>query len=338
LALKCALASYKSKEPPVVLVPTYNFASDAEVARYEGLEVVFVDSVKDGFNIDPEALEDAAKALDAGKTVHGVRGRPIAVFPVHFGGLPCSIDEVSSTAARYGMAVIEDCAHAFPAKFPDGRPTGTAGDFGVFSFYATKTITTGEGGMLVTKNAEAVKTASMLRLHGISRPVWDRYTDSHASPFYDIAAPGYKYNLTDIAASIGRVQLGRAGFLRGERQKLASRYDAAFKEAPQMELPPTAAGDAARSAYHLYPLRVRDKAQRGSLMETLQEANIGISVHFRPLHTMTYWKDRYGLHDEDYPNALDAFQREISLPLWPGMSAEQQDYVIETILTWTRHG
>jgi dTDP-4-amino-4,6-dideoxygalactose transaminase len=341
--LHLALEACGVGEGDVVLVPTYTFASTAETALCLGAEAAFVDCAPDSFLLDAEKLEETARRLSEGKTAYetgGPSGRPRAVIPVHFGGLCCDMEAVCAIARRYGMAVIEDAAHAFPAYSPQGLPAGTRGDAGVFSFYATKTITTGEGGMVVSHDPEIIKRVSLMRCHGIDRSVWNRYTDAGASWYYEVAEAGYKYNLPDILAAIGRVQLRRADDLLDKRKRIAARYDAAFSAAPFLAVPPTAPGD----ARHLYPLRQAEPAHTGAPFPTgqpsprdgwvkkLQARGIGVSVHFIPLHTMPYYKKRYGLHEVRFPRAEDTFRRVISLPLWPGMTDGQVERVIEAVL------
>jgi len=316
----------------VVLVPTYTFAATAEAALYLGAEAVFIDSEEGRFNIDAQKLEETAKRLSEGKAAYlredgtewGPRGRPAAVIPVHFGGSLCDIEAVCRTARKYGLGVVEDCAHAFPS-FIAGSPrrfAGTFGDIGVFSFYATKTLCTGEGGMAVTHNEEMASRMRTMRLHGIDRPVWNRYSDVRASWQYEVVAAGYKYNMPDLLAAIGRVQLRRAWELLEKRRSIAERYDAAF------------AGEGRGgygvdgNALHLYPLRVKG-GRRDEAAKRFSEAGIGVSVHFIPLHTMPLYKKRYGFCDTDFPCALSSFKQELSLPIWPDMSVEDVERVIQ---------
>jgi dTDP-4-amino-4,6-dideoxygalactose transaminase len=227
------------------------------------------------------------------------------------------------------MAVVEDAAHAFPAYSETGEPAGTLGDAGVFSFYATKTITTGEGGMVVSRSHDMIKRVGSLRCHGIDRAVWDRYTGDAASWYYEVTGAGYKYNLPDILAAIGRVQLRRADDLLERRKRIAARYDAAFSTSPFFSIPPSAPGD----ARHLYPLRLNPPlaAARSECIKKLQEWGIGVSVHFIPLHTMPYYRKRYGTKYGDFPRAEDAYSRVISLPIWPGMTDGQVERVIDSV-------
>jgi dTDP-4-amino-4,6-dideoxygalactose transaminase len=311
-----------------VLLPSFTFASDAEVVRYLGADPVFVDTEPGGFHLDPAALEAALDRLSRGSPAWpgGPTGKPAAVIPVHYGGLPRGMDAVMELARRYGARVVEDAAHSFPSPLPDGRFAGTLGDAGVFSFYATKTITTGEGGMVVTRDPALAARVKVMRLHGIDRDVWNRYTDNKASWYYEVAEPGYKYNLPDIPAAIGRAQLARAWELLAMRQRIASRYDKAFRDNPRLIIPPTGPGD----ARHLYPLRIKTD-KRNAFIDRRKEKGIGVSVHFIPLHTMPYYKNHYGLRVEQFPETMKVFSQVISLPIWPGMTDAQVDRVIDAV-------
>jgi dTDP-4-amino-4,6-dideoxygalactose transaminase len=328
----------------LVLVPSYTFTSTAEAARYLGAEAVFVDTINGGFHIDPEALERTLERLSRGLAPYpprpghggdkgfGPTGNVKAVLPVHYGGLPCDMDRIMKIAGDYGIRVIEDAAHSFPSQLPDGAFTGTLGDLGVFSFYATKTITTGEGGMVVCRDPELARRVSILRSHGIDRSVWNRYTDTKASWYYEVVEAGYKYNLPDLLAALGRVQLGRAWKLLEMRQKIAAAYNGAFGGDERFILPPSGTGD----ARHLYPLRLNPAARppgRDAFIQGLQAAGVGVSVHFIPLHIMPYYKNRYTLEDGDFPESLRSFNQEISLPIWPGMDDSQVERVITAVKT-----
>jgi dTDP-4-amino-4,6-dideoxygalactose transaminase len=330
LALEACGVAYNT----MVLLPTYTFTSTAEVIRYLGAEVMFVDVAPGTFHMDPKALERTLKQIP--------QGLAKAVMPVHYGGLPCDMENILAIAQKYKLKVVEDAAHSFPTVVPSsfhvpkGSWAGTVGDAGVFSFYATKTMTTGEGGMVVTRNAEMAARMSLMRSHGIDRTVWDRYTNTKASWYYEVIAPGYKYNIPDILSAIGRAQLARANSLLKMREEIAAFYNQAFADDPHFTLPP------AGGAWHLYPIRINPKElsiTRNEFIEKLQEKGIGVSVHFIPLHTMPYYKKRYDLIDEMFPNAWDAYNREISLPIWPGMTREQIERVAtvvkETALSYT---
>jgi len=314
-----------------VLIPSMTFTSTAEVVRYLGAEVVFVDVTKDGYHMDPAALEAKLEKLEKGKAK--------AVVPVHYGGLPCDMDAIVPIARKHGLKIIEDAAHSFPSFVESigdkgnpakGRWAGLVGDIGVFSFYATKTITTGEGGMVVTRDKAIADRVKIMRSHGIDRSVWDRYTNVKASWYYQVVEPGYKYNIPDILSALGRAQLRRAYALLSMREKIAAVYDEAFRDDGHFLIPPTGSGD----ARHLYPLRLRLEnisLTRNEFAEKLQERGVGISVHFIPLHTMPYYKKRYSLEDNDFPETLKTFKRTISLPIWPGMTESQIDQVPATV-------
>jgi dTDP-4-amino-4,6-dideoxygalactose transaminase len=305
-----------------VLVPSYTFTATAEVARYLGADPVFVDVAPDSFVIDAESLEKAAKRLPPGKAK--------AVVPVHFGGLPCEMQGIMDTAKRVGLNVIEDAAHSFPSALENGDFAGTIGDVGVFSFYATKTITTGEGGMVVCRDDEIASRVSIMRSHGIDRSVWNRYSDTKASWYYEVVEAGYKYNLPDLLAAVGRVQLTRAWDLLRKRQEIAAMYDEAFSGDERFIVPPTGPGD----ARHLYPLRLNPshtKITRDDCIAKLKEAGVGASVHFIPLHTMPFYKSRYALAEDDFPHTMKSYRHEISLPIWPGMSTSQVERVVAVV-------
>jgi len=325
----------------VVLVPSLTFTATAEVARYLGADPVFVDVSPGTFHMDPIALEETLKRLPAGKAR--------VVIPVHYGGLPCDMTGIMERARRYGLKVIEDAAHSFPSLVGSREsgvgsgnnqephsPTfaGTIGDVGVFSFYATKTITTGEGGMIACRDEAMAARMSVMRSHGIDRAVWNRYSDARASWYYEVVEAGYKYNLPDLLAAIGRVQHSRAWELLRMREEIAAAYDASFSANGCLIIPPTGPGD----ARHLYPLRLnpqRLRITRDEFIIKLKEAGIGVSVHFIPLHTMPFYKNRYNLNENDFPETMNSYRNEISLPIWPGMSTEQVNRVIEAVLAIT---
>ena len=304
----------------IVVTSPYTFTSTAAVARHLGAEVRFCDVSREDYNIDPEALETILSKEP------GIR----AVIPVHVGGYPCRMEAILKVARSHGCAVVEDAAHAFPLRTDEGM-AGSLGDIGVFSFYATKTITTGEGGMIVTADDGLARRMSLMRLHGFDREVWDRYTSREASWSYGISEAGYKYNLPDLLAAIGREQLKKADRFLEERRTIADRYLSAFAAEPAFELPPLHRSH----TWHLFSLRLRRgtlSIDRDAFIEHLAGRGIGCSVHFIPLHLMKYWSERYALRPEDFPEALDKYRRTISLPIWQGMSAGQVDRVIESVL------
>jgi dTDP-4-amino-4,6-dideoxygalactose transaminase len=303
-----------------VATSPYTFASSAAVARHLGAEVAFCDISREDYNLDPEKLE-ALLARDSSIK---------AVVPVHVGGLPCRMAEIRSIAESRGVRVVEDAAHAFPLRLPEGD-AGTLGDAGVFSFYATKTITSGEGGMVVARDKKIIKRMETMRLHGFDREAWDRYTSKTASWRYEVVEAGYKCNLPDLLAAVGREQLKKAELFLGQRRAIAARYSAAFAGHPALENPPLHPSH----AWHLFSLRIRPEALaigRDEFIERLLAAGIGVSVHFIPLHTMSYWSKRYGLVEGDFPEASEKFSRSLSLPIWQGMSEAQVDRVIEAVL------
>jgi dTDP-4-amino-4,6-dideoxygalactose transaminase len=326
----------------LVLVPSYTFTSTAEVVRYLGAEAVFVDLRPGTFHLDPEALESTLARLTRGLPPYprrggfGPRGRPRALIPVHYGGLPCDMGPLRDICRRYDLGLVEDAAHSFPSLIsPPGEAdsasyAGTLGDAGVFSFYATKPLATGEGGMVVTRNQALADRISVMRSHGIDRTVWNRYTDRGASWYYEVVEAGFKDNLPDILAALGRVQLKRAPVLLERRRAIAGRYDGAFGEDRRFLIPPTGAAD----ARHLYPLRLREGALslgRDEFIRELQKRGIGVSVHFIPLHLMPYYKKRYALEPEDFPESLRTFGGVVSLPIWPDMGEAQIERVIQGV-------
>jgi dTDP-4-amino-4,6-dideoxygalactose transaminase len=298
-----------------VIVPTLTFTATAEVIRYLGAEVALVDVASKTYLID---LADAERRLTP---------RCKAIMPVHFGGLPCDMNRILQFARDKGLKVIEDAAHAFPAR-RDGRLIGTwESDACVFSFYANKTITTGEGGMLVTRNPEIAARARLMRTHGLNREAFNRFSKVGASWAYDVVAPGFKYNMTDVASALGVTQLTKAYSLQEQRQKTALRYFEALKDLP-LDLP---ALPARRSlhAWHLFPVRIHEdaRATRDEVIAALTKAGIGSSVHYRPLHQMTYWKQRYPSQPRAFAVADRYFAGAVTLPLFPGMTDAEVERV-----------
>jgi len=300
-----------------VVTTPFTFTATAEVVRYLGGEVVFADIEPDTLNVDPEQVEAA---------VHG--GPVKAILPVHFAGLGCRMDAIRGIADRVGARVIEDAAHALPATC-HGRMVGTLSEATVFSFYATKTITTGEGGMVVTRDPAVAERIRTMRLHGISRDVFDRYSTTTPSWFYEVVAPGYKYNLPDIAAALGIHQLRKARLFQERRHAMARRYFEALVDLP-LQLPAEAPpGDL--HAWHLFVVQLdlpRLRIDRNRFIELMAERGIGTSVHFIPLHLQPYWRERYACRPEDYPAASAAFARVVSLPLYTRMTDGDVDRVI----------
>ena len=296
-----------------VITTTHTFTATAEVVRYLGADVVLVDIDPATLCIDPQLVEAAITA------------RTKAIMPVHYGGLAADMPALLANAKRHGLKVVEDAAHALPTTC-GGALVGTLGsDATVFSFYANKTITTGEGGMVVTRDAELARRIRTMRLHGMSRDAFDRFTAKVPSWYYEIVAPGFKYNLTDIAAAMGIHQLKRARAFHARRAEIAQAYHAAFAGLPLITPPDAKAGDL--HAWHLYPLRLADGApigrpgmNRDVLIEQLFAAGIGCSVHYIPLHLQPYWRERYALRAEDFPHSQHAYERMLSLPIYTRMT------------------
>jgi len=302
-----------------VITTTHTFTATAEVVRYLGADVVLVDIDPKTLNIDPKLVEAA------------ITPRTKCIIPVHFGGLAVDMLEILNIARRHGLRVVEDAAHCLPSTI-EGELIGTMGsDATVFSFYANKTITTGEGGMLCTRNAALAKRAKVMRLHGMNRDAFDRFTAKVPSWYYEIVAPGFKYNLTDIAASMGLHQLKRARGFQHRRAEIAMQYQEAFTDLPVILPPDAPEGD--MHSWHLYVLRLRDDAplSRDELIEALFAAGIGCSVHYIPLHLHPYWRDRYGLKPEQFPHSHKAYEQMLSLPIYTKMTDADVQRVIAAV-------
>ncbi|MGI8828258.1 MAG: DegT/DnrJ/EryC1/StrS family aminotransferase [Candidatus Limnocylindria bacterium] len=315
-ALHLALEAWGIGPGDDVVIPTNTFTACGEVCAYLGGRVVLADVDDDGL-LGPDQLE--AVLTDATR----------AVMPVHFAGQGVHVAALRTVApnARF----LEDAAHALPASV-DGVPVGRLGDAAAFSFYATKTMTTGEGGMLVTDDDAVADRARVMRLHGISADAWNRY-GARGSWAYQVVEAGFKYNMTDLAAAIGLVQLDRLDEMADARTAIAERYDRAFAATQYLATPPRRAGD--RHAWHLYVVRLNLDAisiSRGDAIERLAETGIGSSVHFIPLHLHPHYQRRYGYAQGDFPMAEAIFERSISLPIWPGMTTDQVDRVAATLL------
>ncbi|GIV70495.1 MAG: spore coat protein [Patescibacteria group bacterium] len=338
-AMHLALEAIGLQRGDEVITTPYTFAATAEVVRYFDAKPVLVDICAEDFNIDPERIEAA------------ITPRTKAIIPVHIAGLAARLDEITEIAARYQLAIIEDAAHAFPTQYK-GRMIGQALP-GIqhavcFSFYATKTITTGEGGMIVTDNDQIAERCRIMALHGISRDAWKRYT-AEGSWYYEIIAPGYKYNMTDIAAAMGLAQLAKAERMASRRRIIAQMYNDAFSDLPELQTPldpdfhcpeigpqqPNSQENRQQShAWHLYMLRLnleRLTIDRGQFIELLKTYNIGASVHFIPLHLHPYYREVYKYQPQDFPIAYQQYLREVSLPIYSKMSDEDVNDVIAAV-------
>lgn len=316
-ALHLALEAMGISEGDDVVIPTYTFTACGEVCAYVGARPVLAD-VGGDYLIGPPQLE--AAVTDATR----------AVIPVHFAGQ--AVDVAPLRAAAPTARILEDAAHALPADY-GGIPTGRLGDAAAFSFYATKTMTTGgEGGMLVTDDDAIAERAARMRLHGIDADAWNRY-GAGGTWAYAVQDAGFKYNLTDVAAAIGLVQLGRIEELADARADIAMRYDTAFDGSPFVATPPRRAGD--RHAWHLYVIRLELEAlaiDRAEVIRRLAAEGISASVHFIPLHLHPYYQRTFGYGPGDFPVAERLYERSISLPIWPGMTEAQVDRVAAALL------
>ncbi len=302
-----------------VITTTHTFTATAEVVRYLGADPVFVD-------VDPTTLCIDVKALE-----NAITPRTKAIIPVHFAGRAADMESLLKVAQKHGLRVMEDAAHALPTTC-NGKLIGTLdSDVTVFSFYANKTITTGEGGMLVTRNPELAKRARVMRLHGISRDAFDRFTSKAPSWYYEIIAPGYKYNMPDISAAIGIHQLKKADVFRAKRAHIAAMYDEAFKGLPIILPPHAAKGDV--HAWHLYVIQLDSsvKIGRDSFIERMHQQDIGCSVHYVPLHLQPYWRDKYKLTPEMFPVSQQIFERTLSIPLYTRMADDDVRRVISAV-------
>ena len=282
-AMHLALEALGLQPGDEVIVPVYTFTATAEVVLYFRARPVFVDVDPRTCNLDPQELEKH------------ITSRTRAIMVVHIAGLPAEMDEILAIARAHSLPVIEDAAHAFPAKYR-GRTIGTISDMTAFSFYATKTLSTGEGGMLTTANPDYAERVAMMTLHGISRDAWKRYS-AEGSWYYEVLQAGFKYNMTDIAASLGLHQLARSEELLARRRSIAQRYTDAFSQLPELEVPPNPTH--IEHAWHLYMLRLRLEClsiERGEFIQKLAQANIGTSVHFIPLHLHPFYRKTFLLH------------------------------------------
>jgi dTDP-4-amino-4,6-dideoxygalactose transaminase len=301
-----------------VIIPTMTFTATGEVVRYFNAMPVLVDIEKDTHLMDPAKIEERI----------GPRTR--AIIPVHYSGQPADMDEIMAIARRHNLFVIEDAAHSLPASYK-GKPVGVIGDMTCFSFYATKTLATGEGGMITTDNDEWANKLRMMRLHGISRDAWKRYT-KEGTWEYDVLDAGFKYNTTDVNSALGIEQMKKLEFMNGKRACIAEKYNDAF--AGVRGIIPYVVKNDRKTAWHLYPLRLdldALKIDRNRFIDELKGRDVGISVHFIPLYRFTYYKS-LGFVSSDYPSSEWVFERILSLPIFPGMTDEEVNFVIENVL------
>ncbi len=313
-ALHLGLKAVGIKHGDEVILPTNTFVATAEVVTYFNAIPVLCDIEEDTHNIDISKIE----ALITDKTR--------AIIPVHFAGQPCDMDELYKIAEKYNLKIVEDAAHAIPSSYK-GIMIGNLekSDITCFSFYATKTLSTGEGGMATTNNPKYAKHMKINRLHGISRDAWDRYTTKGAW-HYEIVDNGCKYNTTDINAAIGLVQLKKQNMLKEKRAYIASVYNEAFKTLKNVQLP--FVKDDRETSWHLYVIKIDN---RDEVIERLKEAGVGCSVHFIPIHNHPYYKEKYNYNYEDYPVANRVHEKSLSLPIYPDMSEEEIAFVVKNV-------
>lgn len=301
-----------------VITSPFTFAATANVILHVGAKPVFVDVQKDTFNIDPELIKKA------------VTRKTKAIIPVHYGGHPCDMDEISKIAKKHNLIVIEDSAHAIGAEYKK-RKIGTISPFTSFSFYATKNLTTAEGGAVCVKNAAVAEKIRTMGLHGMNRDAWKRYAKG-GSWYYEIKYPGFKYNMTDIQASLGIHQIKKLNRFIGQRQKIVDFYNKAFKNIPEIKTQATR--PYVKHARHLYSIILdldKLKINRDYFFKALDAENIGTSVHFIPLHLHPYYKENFGFKRGDFPNAEYIFDRIISLPLSPALSKKDLEDVVKAV-------
>jgi len=319
--LHLALEAVGISQGDEVITTPYTFTATAEVIRYFGAHPVFVDIDPNTYNLDPDKLELA------------ITPKTKAIIPVHFGGYSCEMDKIMEIARAYNLRIIEDAAHALPTHYK-GKLVGSLDtDAAVFSFYATKTITTGEGGMIVTKDRNIAARCRTMRLHGINRDVFDRYTSSRPAWYYEVVAPGYKYNLTDIAASIGIHQLRKCMSFYEKRKDIARIYNEEFKNLPLI-LPPQPDDPDSTHSWHLYVVgmdQASTSMSRNDFVQKLFDMGIGCSVHFIPLHLHPYWSSMYNYKPEDFPVALSVYERSVSLPIYTKMSDSDIARVVDAV-------
>ena len=317
-ALHLSLVSLDIGKDDEVITSPLTFAATSNVIIHQRAKPVFVDIDKSTYNINMDKIED--KITDKTK----------AIVPVHYAGHPCEMDKLMEIAEEYDLFIIEDAAHAIGSTYKD-KKIGSIGDTTCFSFYATKNLTTSEGGMITTNDEELAKKIRILSLHGLSKDAWKRYS-SESSWYYEIICPGYKYNMTDLQASIGIHQIKKLDSMQKRRAEIAEKYNESFKNMPELLIPPV--NDYSTHAWHLYPLQINLdllKINRNEFINALKDENIGTSVHFIPLHLHPYYKENYGYEYGNFPNAEYIYEREISLPLYPKMVDNDVYDVIKSV-------
>lgn len=313
-----ALEAFGIKAGDEVIVPTMTFPATAEIVCYFGAKPVIIDVAEDTLNISLKEIEKA------------ITPKTKAIIPVHYGGQPCDMDEIQELANHHNLKVLEDAAHSLPAVYK-GKKVGTISDVTCFSFYATKTLSTGEGGMICTNNDEIAERTAIMRLHGINRDAWKRYSES-GSWYYEVVAPGYKYNFTDLQASLGLPQLKKVDAMWESRKRISKMYTEALKDLDTIQLH-TIKSDR-ESSWHLFPIRLNLNMlnkNRAQIIDELRQKNIGVGVHFMPVHQHLFYSQTFNLNDDNFPVASSVFPRLLSLPIYPGMNDEHVNRVINVL-------
>jgi dTDP-4-amino-4,6-dideoxygalactose transaminase len=322
-AIHLALAAMEIGIGDEVIAPAMTFCSTIHSIMHTGAKPVLVDCCRDTFNIDPEQVESR------------ITPRTKAILAVHMCGRSCEMDTILEIARRHGLRVIEDCAHAIEATYK-GHPTGLLGDVGCFSFYPTKNITTGDGGMVITRDPELFQHAKVLSLHGMTADAWSRFVGGPSG--YEVIEAGFKYNMTDLAAALGLPQLAKVEERWPQRERVWSQYNQQLKELPLLLPPPTEPGS--RHAYHLYtPLLKLEqlRAGRAEIIAALDAENIGVGIHYVPVHQHPYYRQQFGFVDSDFPNATFVGERTFSLPLSPAMSKQDISDVVNALTRVCRY-
>jgi perosamine synthetase len=337
-ALHLALEAVGLKEGELVLVPTMTFAATAEVVRYFNAIPVLVDCNEDDFCMDMDHAEDILKKLGNGEKIKGVpedHGKVKGIMPVHYGGQVADVLKCRALCDKYGLFMVEDCAHTCPAYYKDKdgnwQMVGATADIACFSFYANKTITTGEGGMATTNNHEWADRMRVMSLHGISKDAWKRFERS-GSWYYEIVAPGFKYNMPDTAAAIGVHQLKKADSFWNERKKVAELFSEKLAGVEGVIIP--SEKENRKHSWHLYIIRVDSPPSginRDDFIKKLGENGVGSSVHYMPLHMHPYYKEKLGVEPEDFPVAQKLFNQIVSLPIYPGLTDAEIDKICDTV-------
>lgn len=316
-AMQVGLATLGIGPGDEVITTPMTFCSTVHVIEHVGARPVLADVEPRTLTVNPERVARA------------ITSRTKAILPVHLYGHPCNMKEILALAERHRLRVLEDAAHALPTRH-EGRMVGALGDMTAFSFYATKNVTTGEGGML-TGAADLIARARLWSLHGMDRDAYKRYSEA-GSWYYEVVLPGFKCNMTDIQAALGIHQLRKLPRFQRRRHEIVARYQSAFGGMAEVETPVELPG--AETSWHLYVLRLRLERlaiDRARFIQELKARQIGTSVHFIPVHLHPYYRDKYGWRPEDWPVAYREYQRLVSLPLYPRMSDQDVADVIEAV-------